>query len=143
MSEDSESKMKSEIISMSLSKSLLEKVDQLQVEREFSSRSEVIRHCLLQYTQDVDKKLSDDTSGTFIVGISYYSKKSKPADILGVIKDFSNDIILTSRYNASSEVTVIIYLLNTKLALVKMFFEKLSAIKGLMDKKLFTIRTQI
>jgi metal-responsive CopG/Arc/MetJ family transcriptional regulator len=140
---EEEQKMKSEIISMSLSKALLEKVDDLQEKRNYSSRSEVIRHCLQSYINDLDQTFPDDSVSIFIVGLSYYSAKAKPSDIQELIKDFKPSISLTSRIAVSESISMIVYVLKTNLNLANIFYEKLSAIKGLIDKKLFSLKIAI
>ncbi len=140
---EEEKKMKSEIISISLAKSLLDKVDSVQVEREFASRSEVIRHALLTYFKDLDSIKEDDTVGIYIVGVSYFSAKMKPAEIQEIIKDFSNDIINSTRIKISQSINVILYVLKTNINIVRIFHEKLSGIKGLIDKKLFTLKVAV
>nr|MDO8085616.1 hypothetical protein [Candidatus Sigynarchaeum springense]MDO8116318.1 hypothetical protein [Candidatus Sigynarchaeota archaeon] len=141
---EEEKKMKSEIISISLSKALLDKVDGIQQERNFASRSEVIRHCLQTYSKDLEQTMrADETVGVYIIGISYYSVKTKPGDIQDIIKDFSNDIMTTNRIKISQSVTMLLYIMKTNINIASIFFEKLSAIKGLMDKKLFSLRVNI
>ena len=142
-SESDERKLKSEIISISLSRILLDKVDTIQETRDFSSRSEVIRHCLQTYTKDLEQKHDDATSGIFIVGVSYYSSKTKPTDIQDVIKDFTGNILSMSRVKESDSINLLIYILRTNMSLAGVFFEKLSGIKGLVDKKIFSLRVTI
>jgi metal-responsive CopG/Arc/MetJ family transcriptional regulator len=143
MSEDEEKKMKSEIISISLSKGLLDKVDGIQQERNFASRSEVIRHCLQTYSKDLESANADESVGVFIIGISYYSAKTKPADIQEIIKDFSGDIVTTNRIKVSQSINMLMYIMKTNISLASIFFEKLSSIKGLIDKKLFSLKVTI
>ncbi len=141
---EEEKKMKSEIISISLSKALLDKVDGIQQERNFASRSEVIRHCLQTYSKDLEQSTrADETVGVYIIGISYYSAKTKPGDIQDIIKDFSNDIVSTNRIKVSQSVSMLLYIMKTNISLASIFFEKLSAIKGLIDKKLFSLKVNI
>jgi metal-responsive CopG/Arc/MetJ family transcriptional regulator len=141
---DEEKKMKSEIISISLSKGLLDKVDGIQQERNFASRSEVIRHCLQTYSKDLEQSAhADETVGVYIIGISYYSAKTKPGDIQDIIKDFSNDIISTNRIKVSQSVMMLTYIMKTNINIASIFFEKLSSIKGLVDKKLFSLKVNI
>ncbi|MHA1682611.1 MAG: CopG family ribbon-helix-helix protein [Promethearchaeota archaeon] len=144
MSKESiEKKMKSEIISISLSKALLDKIDALQEERDFSSRSEVIRHALQTYSGDLEKTFSDDSVGVFIVGISYYSVKTKPVDIQEIVKDFMTSISMTSRMKISESISILVYILKANINIARIFFEKLSSIKGLIDKKLYSLRSSI
>ncbi|MEX2682154.1 MAG: CopG family ribbon-helix-helix protein [Candidatus Sigynarchaeota archaeon] len=141
---EEEKKMKSEIISISLSKALLDKVDGIQKERNFASRSEVIRHCLQTYSKDLEQSARvDETIGVYIIGISYYTAKTKPGDIQDIIKDFSNDIMTTNRIKVSQSVTMLLYIMKTNINMASIFFEKLSAIKGLVDKKLFSLKINI
>ncbi len=141
---EEEKKMKSEIISISLSKALLDKVDGIQQERNFASRSEVIRHCLQTYSKDLEQSTrADETVGVYIIGISYYSAKTKPGDIQDIIKDFSNEIVSTNRIKVSQSVMMLLYIMKTNVQLASVFFEKLSSIKGLVDKKLFSLRVNI
>ncbi|MHA1792717.1 MAG: CopG family ribbon-helix-helix protein [Promethearchaeota archaeon] len=133
--------MKSEIISISLSKLLLDKIDSLQEQRNFSSRSEVIRHALQSYIVELERTTPDNSVGVYIASVSYYNLKTKPIDLQEIIKDFNNQIAMTSRINVSNTVTVVIYLLKTNINLARVFFEKLSMIRGLIDKKLFSIKT--
>lgn len=144
MSEEEEKKMKSEIISISLSKALLDKVDGIQQDRNFASRSEVIRHCLQTYSKDLEQSAhADESVGIFIIGISYYSAKTKPGDIQDIIKDFSNDIVSTNRTKVSQSVNMLMYIMKTNVNIASIFFEKLSSIKGLVDKKLFSLKVNI
>ncbi|NMC07999.1 MAG: ribbon-helix-helix protein, CopG family [Candidatus Lokiarchaeota archaeon] len=141
---DEEKKMKSEIISISLSKALLDKVDSIQQDRNFASRSEVIRHCLQTYSKDLEQSArADESVGVYIIAISYYSAKTKPGDIQDIIKDFSNDIISTNRIKVSQSVIMLTYVMKTNINIASIFFEKLSAIKGLLDKKLFSLKVNI
>ncbi|MFX0101368.1 MAG: CopG family ribbon-helix-helix protein [Candidatus Hodarchaeota archaeon] len=140
---EEEKKMKSEIISMSLSKALLEKVDALQEKRNYSSRSEVIRHCLQSYITEVEQTFPDDNVSIFVVGLSYYSAKTKPVDIQELIKDFKPNISLVSRMAVSESISMIVYVLKTNLNLANIFYEKLSAIKGLIAKNIFSLRATI
>nr|MDO8115365.1 ribbon-helix-helix protein, CopG family [Candidatus Sigynarchaeota archaeon] len=142
--EDEEKKMKSEIISISLSKALLDKVDAIQQDRNFASRSEVIRHCLQTYSKDLEQSAhADDAVGVYIVGISYYSAKTKPTDIQDIIKDFSGEVISQNRFKISQSVSMLVYIMKTSINLASIFFEKLSAVKGLIDKKLFSLKATI
>lgn len=136
--------MKSEIISISLSKALLDKVDAIQQDRNFASRSEVIRHCLQTYSKDLEQSAhADDAVGVYIVGISYYSAKTKPTDIQDIIKDFSGEVISQNRFKISQSVSMLVYIMKTSINLASIFFEKLSAVKGLIDKKLFSLKATI
>ena len=142
--DDKRERMKSEIISISLSKTLLETLDSIQDDRNFQSRSEVIRHCLQAYSKDLETVQEQDTTvGTYMIGISYYTAKTKPADLQDIIKDFSSDVIHTNRIMASSSVTMLLFILKTSINLARIFFEKLSSVRGLLDKKFFSLRTSI
>jgi len=138
-----EKKMKSEIISISLSKALLDKVDAIQQDRNFGSRSEVIRHCLQTYSKDLEQAVEDTTTGMYIVGISYYSAKTKPIDLQEIIKDFASDVVNTSRLAVSPSISMQVFILRTNINHARILFEKLSSIKGLLDKKLFSLKTTI
>jgi metal-responsive CopG/Arc/MetJ family transcriptional regulator len=138
-----ERKMKSEIISISLSKALLDKVDTIQTERNFGSRSEVIRHCLQTYSKDLEQATDDTTTGMYIIGLSYYSTKTKPIDLQEIIKDFASDVVNTSRIAVPPSMTMQVFILRTNINHARIFFEKLSGVKGLVDKKLFSLKTTI
>ena len=145
MSENEEKKMKSEIISISLSKALLDKIDTIQEDRKFASRSEVIRHCLQTYSKDLEETSSrvDESVGIYIIGISYYSAKTKPGDIQDIIKDFTHDIISSNRLKVSQSINILMYIMKTNINMASIFFEKLSSIKGLIDKKLFSLKVSV
>ncbi|HME56397.1 MAG TPA: ribbon-helix-helix protein, CopG family [Candidatus Lokiarchaeia archaeon] len=144
MSADEEKKMKSEIISISLSKALLDKIDTIQEDRKFASRSEVIRHCLQTYSKDLEETSRvDESVGIYIIGISYYSAKTKPGDIQDIIKDFTHDILSSNRIKISQSINILLYIMKTNINMASIFFEKLSAIKGLIDKKLFSLKVSV
>ncbi|MHA1371143.1 MAG: ribbon-helix-helix protein, CopG family [Promethearchaeota archaeon] len=140
--EKAEGRDKSKIISMSLNKPLLDKIDALQKERGFSSRSEAIRHCLLAYTKDIEKPPPEDAHGLFLISISYYTSVQRLLDLQNITKDFSSDILLNSRVRASETVTVTIFVLKTSYKFAKMLFEKLSGVKGLIDKIIFSLNIE-
>lgn len=142
--DDERERMKSEIISISLSKALLDKLDGIQNDRNFQSRSEVVRHCLQTYSKDLETVHEHDSVvNTYIIGISYYTAKTRPSDVQDIIKDFSADVVHTNRFAVSQAVTMVLFVLKTSMSLARVFFEKLSSIKGLIDKKFFSLKTSI